>query len=202
MNKNWLTVILLLVLLISALGYSLFFNKNKSDQKRAGVPAETAIQNDYWMLLMRKSRQEFLFQGIPGDKDNSRIIRQFVVNVGVENERPTPLPQLFGREYWNIIAKYEVKDDPETAPYFLTLDVPWSDQYPFGPSPYNECGGEQCDWVRPGSFGLHGVAGNPDKLVDSGSSGCIRHRDEDITYLYNLLNPSESQLIRYYVKDI
>ena len=122
------------------------------------------------------------------------------MNVGIENERPTPLPKLMGKNYWNIIGKSDSSQDPETAPYFLTLDIPWSDNYPFGPKPYNECFG-QCNWVRPGPFGLHGVGGNLDKLTDSGSSGCIRHNDDEITYIYNLINPSIDNPIRYYVYD-
>ena len=92
-------------------------------------------------------------------------------------------------------------DNPETAPFFLTLDIPAPETEPYGPVPYEECGG-QCYWVVPGAFGLHGVAGNPSKLSreDPGSSGCIRHSDEDITYLYSLLSPAKEK-IRYYVVD-
>lgn len=52
-------------------------------------------------------------------------------------------------------------------------------------------------------FGLHGTGGQPEKLSkdDPGSSGCIRHKDEDITYLYNLLDPQKEE-IRYYVSEI
>jgi hypothetical protein len=199
MNK-WIPAFLVVVIIILT-GITLF-NWQKSEQPKAQVLAEQVKQQDYWFILLRKSKQEFLYRGIPGDRQQSSLVKQFKVNVGVTNDRPTPLPQLMGREYWNIIAKYEVKDDPETAPYFLTLDIPFLDEYPFGPTPYTECNGEQCDWVRPGSFGLHGVAGDPGKLSDYGSSGCIRHSDEDITYLYNLLNPNKEQEIRYYIEDI
>lgn len=84
----------------------------------------------------------------------------------------------------------------------LTLNIPVSDTEPFGPEPYLECNG-QCNWILPGAFGLHGSGGNPEKLssTDPGSSGCIRHTDEDITYLYNILDHQKAE-IRYYIKDI
>ena len=200
--KKYLTLSLVLILILLVLS---FFFQSGPPQKKEVLSEQTNIlppRLDYWMLLQRKSKQEYLFKGIPGDQSKSTLIKQFPVNVGISGERPTPLPQLVGKEYWNIIAKNDVRNDPETAPYFLTLDVPWSDEYPFGPAPYTECNGEQCDWVRPGSFGLHGIAATPEKLTDEGSSGCIRHTDEDITYLYNLLTPSEQTPIRYYVEDV
>lgn len=63
-------------------------------------------------------------------------------------------------------------------------------------------GGKQCNWNLPGNFGLHGTGGNPSKISpeDPGSSGCIRHSDEDITYLYEILEPEKGE-IRYYIKD-
>jgi hypothetical protein len=156
----------------------------------------------YWFVLHRKSNKEELLLGVPGEKSKSKLIKTFQVRVGIPNERPTPLPQLLGREYWVMTAKEEQKDNPETAPYFLTLNVPAPDEPPYGPVPYKECNGVQCDWVRAGPFGLHGVNGDPSRLTsdDPGSSGCIRHTDEDITYLYNLLDPHESE-IRYYIED-
>ena len=201
MNKSLTTIVLVLMLFIISGILTWQLTRSKKENNPTVLATHTQQPDEYWFLLERKSKQELLFKGTAGDKSKSIVVKQFKVNVGVENERPTPLPQLMGREYWHLIAKYEVKDDPETAPYFLTLDIPWSDEYPFGPTPYTECNGFQCDWVRPGSFGLHGIAGNPEKLVDHGSSGCIRHTDEDITYLYNLLDP-EKQPIRYYIEDV
>lgn len=158
-------------------------------------------RNDYWLVLHRKSQKEELYQGISGDKEQSKIIKTFYVKTGRPGERPTPLPKLLGRDYWLITKKQPEQDNPETAPFFITLDIPAPNKPPYGPSPYLECNG-QCDWARPGDFGLHGVAGQPEKLTDAdpGSSGCIRHRDEDITYLYNLLDP-ENHEIRYYIED-
>lgn len=155
----------------------------------------------YWFLLHRKSNTEYLYQGLPGDTNNSTLVKTFKVKTGIPGERPTPLPQLLGREYW-ILTNKEPTDNRETSPYFLTLDVPISDEEPFGPEPYPECNG-QCNWTTPGAFGLHGIAGYPERLSneDPGSSGCIRHSDEDIAYLYNLLDPQQSE-IRYYIKDI
>ena len=68
--------------------------------------------------------------------------------------------------------------------------------------PYTECNG-QCNWILPGAFGLHGVNGDLSRLSieNPGSSGCIRHSDEDITYLYNNLDPQKEE-IRYYIEDI
>lgn len=164
-------------------------------------PEPVKKQSDYWFVLHRKSQTEQLYQGIPGDKGKSQLVKTFQVKTGRPGERPTPLPQLMGREYWIITEKHPEPDNPETAPYFITLDVPAPEDPPYGPTPYLECDG-QCDWILPGDFGLHGIAGNPEKLSedDPGSSGCIRHTDEDITYLYNILEP-EKEEIRYYIED-
>lgn len=160
-----------------------------------------SVKNSYWFVLNRKTNVEKLYRGVPGDVRRSSLIKTFTVKTGIPGERPTPLPQLLGRKYW-VLVKKEVTDNPETAPYFLTLDVPISEEEPYGPAPYLECNG-QCNWVTPGFFGLHGTAGHPEKLSksDPGSSGCIRHRDEDIIYLYNLLEPEKDE-IRYYIQDI
>lgn len=159
-------------------------------------------KNSYWLLLHRKSNIEELFMGNPGIREKSFLIKTFTVKTGIPNMRPTPLPQLLGREYWIIIDKFEDYENPETSPYFLTLDVPVPTAEPFGPSPYLECGGHQCNWVREGLFGLHGTGGDPAKLAkdNPGSSGCIRHSNEDITYLYNLLDPKKEE-IRYYIQE-
>lgn len=164
---------------------------------------ENNTEKTYWFDLHRKSQVELLYFGLPGNRTESRLIKSFQVKTGMEG-RPTPLPRLYGREYWVITKKYETRDIPETAPVFLELDVPHTDEYPFGPSPYLECGldgGEQCNWELPGPFGLHGINGDLTRLdsINPGSSGCIRHRDEDITYLYNLLDLRKE--VRYYVQD-
>lgn len=159
-------------------------------------------KKEYWFILNRKSNQEFLYFGEAGNKDTSALVKTFEVKSGIPGQRPTPLPQLLGREYWLVTGEYKTSDNPETAPYFLTLDVPVSEDMPYGPVPYLECNG-QCNWELPGAFGLHGNNGDPEKLAESnpGSSGCVRHTSEDITYLYNLLDPGNSQ-VRYYVYDI
>lgn len=166
------------------------------------VEKPAAPKESYWMLLHRKSNIEYLYKGTPGEKEKSKLIRTFQVKPGAPGEKPTPLPQLLGREYWLITGKVETKDQPETAPYFLILDIPYSEEFPYGPTPYLECDG-QCDWVLPGSFGLHGINGDPARLAaeNPGSSGCVRHKDEDITYLYNLFDP-EKEKIRYYIEDV
>lgn len=145
---------------------------------------------------------EFLYKGIPGETLKSELVRVFKVKTGIPNERPTPLPKLLNKKYWLITKKEESKDNTETAPYFLKLNIPVSQEEPFGPVPYKECYEDQCNWGMPGDFGLHGINGDESKLSidDPGSSGCVRHRDEDITYLYNILNP-EREEIRYYVLD-
>lgn len=197
---------LLGLILIFVLGMVLISFKT-SENKEQVVPEEK-----HWLLLHRKSNIEYLYKGVPGVKNKSKLVRTFQVKPGIPGERPTPLPKLLGREYWLITGKVETKDDPETAPYFLILDIPYSEEYPFGPTPYLECNGpadaeamagKQCDWILPGSFGLHGINGDPTRLAaeNPGSSGCVRHRDEDITYLYNLFNPEENE-IRYYIEDI
>lgn len=171
--------------------------RQQSSTKIRVNPAEK-----YWLLLHRKSNKEFLYFGIPGEAQKSKTVKTFKVKVGIPGERPTPLPQLLGRKYWLIVKKQKVDDNPETAPYFLTLDIPAPTTRPYGPTPYLECNG-QCDWVTYGEFGLHGINGDLSRLssTNKGSSGCVRHMDEDITYLYNLLDPAHEE-IRYYIQDV
>ncbi len=159
-------------------------------------------KNVYWMELHRKSEREYVYKGVPGDVKNSNLVRMMSVKVGESGKRPTPLPQLSGKKYWRIIDKLSSHDNPETAPYFLTLDIPSSDEWPYGPMPYEECSG-QCDWETMGYFGLHGVNGDLSRLSaeNPGSSGCVRHRDDDITFLYKLLDPAHEE-VRYYIQDI
>jgi len=185
----------LILFLIGVIGFVLQSNRDE-------ISKDKRVTTQYWFLLKRKSNIEYFYSGIPGDKSNSKLIRQFGVKSGIPGERPTPLPQLVGRKYWKIVKKEAQLDNPETAPYFLTLDIPAPSEEPYGPVPYTECGGAQCHWILPGAFGLHGVNGDESRLSKDnlGSSGCIRHRDEDITYLYNLLDP-ENEEIRYYVED-
>lgn len=194
MNKAVLFCLSLFVISLS-LGSLSFFRKKSEPQV---LSAETSQQ--YWFVLHRASNKEFLYLGEPGNIDRSELVKEFTVKTGVPGERPTPLPQLVGREYWILTGKRPT-ENPESAPYFLTLDVPYTLEPPYGPEPYLECDG-QCDWVTPGDFGLHGINGNLEKLSEEnpGSSGCIRHTDEDITFLYNLLDP-EQQEIRYYVEE-
>lgn len=192
MKKIWIFFIVLELLFLVF--------QQQGDQERNITSSEP--QKVYWFLLHRKSNVEFLYHGMPGEKVKSKLIKEFVVKTGVPGERPTPLPQLVGRKYWIITEKHEEKDNPETAPYFLTLNVPVGDEEPFGPEPYTECEG-QCNWQLPGAFGLHGINGDASRLdpENPGSSGCIRHRDADITYLYNLLNPQKEE-IRYYIDNV
>jgi len=188
---------LFLLMLFLLGGFSLFVNMN-TDKSDTFVAAQSA----YWLLLERKANTEYLYFGDNGKKETSIKVKTFKVKTGVLGEKPTPLPELLNRDYWLIINKEESSDNPETAPYFLTLDVPVGEVAPFGPVPYIECEG-QCDWEIPGYFGLHGVGGELSKLTaeDEGSSGCVRHSDEDITLLYNLLDPKREN-IRYYIEDV
>lgn len=203
MKRKIFLLIFLIILLIPLIGLSKMNDKSLVKGESIVAPKES-----YWFMLHRKSNLEYLYFGIPGEIDHSKVMRKFQVKTGA-SWSPTPLPELLGRDYWKIVKKESSIDNPDTSPYFLQLDVPVDDSWPFGPVPYMECKdiytGEdiQCDWVQPGYFGLHGIGGNQNKLSveDLGSSGCIRHKDEDITYLYNLLNP-ELDEIRYYVKDI
>lgn len=192
--------IFLVILFFCAVLFSLQFFLRPTQEN---VSSTTTTQSSYWLVLQRKSNVEYLYKGVSGDIRQSLLVRKFQVKVGIPGARPTPLPQLLGRKYWRIIEKHAEFDNPETAPYFITLDVPASSEPPYGPVPYEECNGGQCDWVREGAFGLHGINGDPSRLStdDPGSSGCIRHMDEDITYLYNLLDPTREE-IRYYIEDI
>ncbi len=183
--------------------FSFIWNLQSSNPKSVlSSQILSEIKPSYWLLLHRKSNNEYLFLGTPGKENESKLIKTFKVKTGIPNQTPTPLPALLGRKYWIITDEEKSNYNPETAPYFLTLDIPVSEDVPFGPTPYLECNG-QCNWNIPGYFGLHGVGGNPTKLSqdDPGSSGCIRHSDEDITYLFNLLDPKKEE-IRYYVEDL
>ena len=197
--------IILLVFLIIALFLLLFLPKTASDTSNK---TNFTVKKSYWLVLQRKSNKELLYFGVLGDVNNSKLMRTFQVKAGVPGVSPTPLPRLLGREYWLLVKKESSEDNPETAPYFLQLDIPATGEWPYGPVPYEECLDDlgnktQCDWDLPGYFGLHGINGDLSKLSkeDLGSSGCVRHSDEDITYLFNLLNP-EKEEIRYYIEDI
>lgn len=193
-----LLIVFLVFLALLTLGGIVVYGNYQTKKEQI---AEIKKQENYWFVLYRKTNTEELYYGIPGEKGKSKLIKTFIVKSGRPNERPTPLPQLLGRKYWVITEKHEEKQNPETAPYFLTLDVPAPSESPYGPVPYKECNGVQCDWVKPGAFGLHGINGDPTRLspVDPGSSGCIRHTDEDITYLYNLIDPKKE--VRYYIDN-
>lgn len=196
MKKHTIIIVIFLVLgVLFLIIKSNSANENKKDLDIQG-------KSSHWLLLHRKSNKEFLYLGVAGDRERSKLVKTFQVKTGIPGERPTPLPKLAGREYW-LIIKMEAVDNPETAPYFLTLDIPVSSEEPFGPVPYEECNRKQCNWVLPGAFGLHGVNGDASRLSaeNPGSSGCVRHMDEDITYLYSLLDLKKEK-IRYYIEDI
>ena len=195
--RNRLVIIALLIIsIITVLSFYL------TSSPTAGSVQIVTPRKSHWLVLHRKSENEYLYYGTAGDMNSSKLVRKFQVKAGIEGSSPTPLPKLLERDYWLITKKEPSMDNPETAPYFLTLDIPTTGDWPYGPVPYEECGG-QCDWILPGYFGLHGINGNTVKLSkeDQGSSGCVRHADSDITYLFNLLDP-EKEEIRYYIEDI
>lgn len=195
----------LIIIIIICLITGLFVGRNFPTKKQVILPSKN--QKAYWLLLHRKSNKEYLYHGVSGNAKESTFLKTFTVKTGIPGERPTPLPRLIGKKYWRITKK-EPSDNPETVPYFLTLNIPGVEKEPYGPVPYEECQDEfgnriQCHWILPGAFGLHGVNGDMSRLLkeNPGSSGCIRHRDEDITYLYNVLNPHKEE-IRYYIEDV
>lgn len=192
---------ILAVVIISLYLNAYPYNNFLADEPTQGEILSVSDENEYWLLLKRKSNIELLYHGKPGIESESSLVKQFVVKTGVEGKRPTPLPQLVHREYWLLTNKYSARDNLEIGPFFLKLDIPYSYTPPYGPEPYKECDG-QCNWQTPGSFGLHGIAGDNSKLSseDKGSSGCVRHYDGDIAYLYHIL-PEDKQ-IKYYIKDI
>lgn len=163
---------------------------------------ETQSEPEHWLYLKRRSNIEILYHGIPGNQQQSKVIKVFKVKSGIPQKRPTPLPELLGQRYWLITDKVKARADKEIGPYFLKLDIPHSEYPPYGPYPYEECSG-QCNWELPGAFGLHGVSNDNSKLSEEneGSSGCVRHDDRDIAYLYYLLNPNDRP-VRYYIVDI
>ena len=179
------------------------YNRNTNSTNSISHKPATNPTISYWLLLKRKSNVEYLYLGTPGVISQSALIKSFTVKSGIPGERPTPLPTLLGREFWLVTEKLDASQNPETAPYFLTLDIPYTDSWPFGPEPYEECESGQCDWVLPGSFGLHGVNGDLSRISNDnpGSSGCVRHTDADITLLYKLLKP-DIEPVRYYIEDV
>lgn len=194
------SALFLLILFLATVG-ALLWQVSITGKQRMNSNLK-AMKLSHWLLLERKSNKERLYYGIPGNEKGSRLLKTFIVKSGIPRERPTPLPQLVKRDYWVITSKEEVHDNPETMPYFLTLDIPVTDEEPYGPVPYEECNG-QCNWLLPGSFGLHGINGDMSRMAaeNTGSSGCVRHSDEDISFLYQTLDPSRQE-IRYYIRDI
>lgn len=198
--------LILLAILMSGLFMLIFLSPNNNLD--AYKTNEFSTKKYYWFVLYRKSEKEFLYFGKSGDVNNSQLVRTFQVKTG-EKSSPTPLPGLIGKDYWLVVKKESSKDNPDTAPYFLRLNVPGSNEWPYGPSPYLECADEltgekkQCNWGFKGYFGLHGINSDDEKLSknNKGSNGCIRHSDNDITYLYHLLHP-EKEEIRYYIIDV
>lgn len=186
-------------LLAVIIGLLMVFNSHGLIYHGREIQYEPSGEN-YWLALYRNQNIEHLYLGTPGDARKSKLIKTFHVKSGIPEKSPTPLPTKIGKKYWTIVDKYSSKENPETAPYFLELDVPGGKTDPFGPVPYEECNG-QCYWNLPGAFGLHGVNGDLSRLTDknSGSSGCIRHTDDDISYLYSLIEPEKN--IRYYIID-
>jgi lipoprotein-anchoring transpeptidase ErfK/SrfK len=192
--------VLIIIPVLLLIGFGIF--SVKSLNQTPPIPLTTQVTQSHWLVLHRKSNIEYLFYGVPGDANQSELLKTFKVKTGIPGERPTPIPQLLGQNYWLITEKFDSSENPDTAPFFLKLNVPAPSEQPFGPSPYTECNG-QCNWILPGAFGLHGVAGDSSKLSDAnpGSSGCIRHSDEDITFLYNTLDPAKEET-RYYIEDL
>lgn len=195
MKNKIIALLILSVFLTMILAVESFVVGVESEEKQI-------VEKNHWLLLHRKSNREFLYFGTSGDVENSTLVKTFDVKSGIPNKAPTPLPNLLGRGYWRIIDKEMQPDSPDIGPHFLTLDIPTTEEWPYGPMPYEECG-EQCDWQLPGYFGLHGIGGDQSRLSseNEGSLGCVRHRDEDMAYLYNVLNPKEGE-IRYYIEDI
>jgi len=198
--KTFIIFISILIISTVLAGFT-FYSKNDLKDNKVQIS-----KKNYWFVLHRKSGTEYLYDGVSGDINNSTLVKKFQVKTGAESS-PTPLPHLVGRDYWKIVKKESSIDNPDTAPFFLQLDIPATEEWPYGPVPYEECKDAfgikiQCDWILPGYFGLHGVGENDSKLSkeDVGSSGCIRHSNSDITYLYNLLSP-EKEEIRYYIED-
>ena len=194
MGKNALYIGLIVIFIIALAGY-LFIQQKRLTTKK------TEDKKSYWFILNRKSNIEMLYLGKSGDVNQSVLIKTFTVKTGVPGKKPTPLPSLLGKEYWVLTAKLDAGDNTETGPFFLQLNVPFTEEEPYGPTQYLECEG-QCNWELPGAFGLHGLGDDPSRLSaeNPGSSGCIRHSNQDITYLYNLLDLKDE--VRYYIQDI
>lgn len=111
-NKLKSTLALFFIFILVSGAY--FFKTAVADQSK-----EILSQKNYWFLLHRKSNKEFLYFGEPGKANKSALVKNFDVKTGAAGKRPTPLPQLLGREYWLVVDKIDSKENPETAPYFF-----------------------------------------------------------------------------------
>lgn len=94
------------------MGYSV-----KKDEKK--VLSSIAQKESYWFVLHRRSNMEYLYLGVPGEENKSKLVKAFKVKAGIPNQTPTPLPQLLNREYWLIVDELEETENPETTPSFL-----------------------------------------------------------------------------------
>lgn len=140
-----------------------------------------------WFYLDRDKGFEYIYNGINGNLEKSRLIWKVKVNVGRKDE-PTPLPVKCGKKYWKIVKI--IDDDADFPPYFLELDIPYN-----GPLNYFE-NGEKKIWHTTGAFGLH------NKKVQNRlriSDGCIRHTTKEIIYIAKLLKSSDQKSFRYYI---
>ena len=119
--KKTLTLILTSIFLTIVLFIQLEVSR---EGKVSRVSGGVQQNKSFWFILYRKSNQELLYFGEPGNKNDSALIKVFRVKSGIPNQRPTPLPNLLGRDYWLITQKFETADNPETSPYFSTLNIP------------------------------------------------------------------------------
>lgn len=189
----------------------------------AAVTVEKPEGGDYWFLMNRIGKYEILYKGEPGVISKSKVVKVSRVNPGSPGKEPTPLPQKVGsQKYWlttaGLITYRPENEDAyyKFGPYFIPLNVPTSYRDPvcaneakakgevtedcYGPK-YEECGAsgaEQCNWLTAGQFAIHGN----NRLDEEGSAGCVRHMNDDISEIYNLLK-AENKLVgtRYYVID-
>ncbi|HRN70936.1 MAG TPA: hypothetical protein PLS49_07195, partial [Candidatus Woesebacteria bacterium] len=95
--------IIFLSLLIGLIGSLVLIQHSKGKQGEVAGVQEPQAQ--YWFLLYRKSGVEKLYYGQPGNEEQSALMKTFTVKTGVSGKKPTPLPQLVGREYWVIVEK-------------------------------------------------------------------------------------------------
>ena len=74
-NIRRIIVLFFAVFSITSLLFGYYLSKNTVTSDQAVLKSQTA--GSYWFLLHRKSNVEKLFQGVPGDVEQSKLVPYF-----------------------------------------------------------------------------------------------------------------------------